>query len=90
MCWDQLSTSAFADTVGVSRTTLWRRLREQNVTLSPYTDISDDELNELVKSIQRDFPNAGLVMVQGYLQSRGVQVQRYRGRQSVAQNYPIR
>ena len=40
-----------ADAVGVSRTTLWRRLREQNVTLSPYTDISDDELDELVKSI---------------------------------------
>ena len=76
-----------ADAVGVSRTTLWGRLREQNVTLSPYTD---DELDELVKSIQRDFPNAGLVMVQGYLQSRGVQVQRYRVRQSVAQNYPIR
>ena len=76
-----------ADAVGVSRTTLWRRLREQNVTLSPYTD---DELDELVKSIQRDFPNAGLVMVQGYLQSRGVQVQRYRVRQSVARNDPIR
>ena len=47
-------------------------------------------MSYIVKSIQRDFPNAGLVMVQGYLQSRGVQVQRYKVRQSVARNDPIR
>lgn len=79
-----------ADAVGVSRTTLWRRLQEQNVTISSYTDISDADLDEMVKSIQHNFPNAGLVMVQGHLQSMGVHVQRRRLRQSVARNDPIR
>ena len=79
-----------ADAVGVSRSTLWRRLSEQNVTLESYTDISDNDLDDVVKSIQHNFPNAGLVMVQGHLQSRGIRVQRARVRQSVARNDPIR
>ena len=79
-----------AGAVGVSRTTLWRRLQEQNVTLSSYTDISDADLDSLVQSIQHDFPNAGLVILQGRLQSMGVQVQRARIRQSVARSDPIR
>lgn len=54
------------------------------------TVISDSELDSLVKSIQEEFPNAGLVIVQGRLQSMGFQVQRARIRQSVARNDPIR
>ena len=79
-----------ADAIGVSRTTLWRRLQEQNVTLSSYTDISDHDLDDLVKTIQHNFPNAGLAMTQGHLRSEGVCVQRHRLRQSVARNDPIR
>ena len=67
-----------ADAVGVSRTTLWRRLQEENVTLSSYTEISDHDLDYQVRIIQRDFPNAG------HLRSQGVHVQRQRLRQSVA------
>ena len=44
-------------------------------TISSYTDISNNDL---------DAPNAGLVIVQGHLQSMGVQVQWWRLRQSVA------
>ena len=42
-----------ADAMGVSRTTLWRRLQEQNVTLSSYSDISDADLDSLIRS---EFP----------------------------------
>ena len=79
-----------SEAVGVSRSTLWRRLQERNVTITTYTDISDNDLDEQVKSIQNDFPNAGLVMIQGHLQSMGIRVQRARVRQSVAHNDPIR
>ena len=54
-----------------------------------YSDISDSELDSLVKSIQEEFPNAGLVIVQGRLQSVGFQVERARIRQSLARNDPM-
>ena len=63
-----------ADAIGASRTTVWRRLQEQNITLSSYTDISDQDLYDLVRTIQRNFPNAGVVMIQGHLRSQGVHV----------------
>lgn len=83
--WKEIS-----DAVGVSHSTLWRCLQEQNLTLSSYSDISDGDLDTLVQGIQHDFPNAGLVIVQGRLQSMGIHVQRARVRESVARNDPIR
>ena len=83
------SRQEVADAIGASRTTVWRCLQEQNITLSSYTDISDQDLYDLVRTIQRNFPNAGLVMIQGHLHSQGVHVQRYRVRESVAHNDPI-
>ena len=49
--------------------TLWRRLTEQNVTLSPYIDICDHDLDQIVSRIQHGFPNTVLVMIQGHLLS---------------------
>ena len=43
----------------------------------------------IVKRLQQDFPNAGIVMNQGHLQSAGIRVQRCRVRQFVASNHPI-
>lgn len=34
-----------ADAIGVSRT-IWRHLQEQNITLTSYTDISDQDLDD--------------------------------------------
>ena len=83
--WDEV-----ANAIGVSRTTLWRRLTEQNITLSRYLDISDFDLDQVISRIQHDFPNAGLVMIQGHLLSEGVHVPRQRVRESVARCDPIR
>ena len=79
-----------ADAVGVSRTTLWRRLREENISISSYTEISDCDLDNVIMQIQNNFPNVGLVMIQGHLKDAGVRVQRHRIRQSVARTDPIR
>ena len=78
-----------ADAIGASRTTVWRHLQEQTIMLSSYTDVSDQDLYDLVRTIQRNFPNAGLVMIHGHLRSQGVHVQRHRVRESVAHNDPI-
>ena len=76
--------------IGISRTTIWRRLQEQNITLTSYTDINDQDLDDGVHAIQHNFPNAGLVMIQGHLRSEGVCVQRHRIGASVAHVDPIR
>ena len=52
-----------ANAIGVSQTTLWHCLTEQNITLSPYVDICDHDLEQMVSRIQHDFLNAGLVMI---------------------------
>lgn len=83
--WKEVSQS-----MHVSRTTLWRRLGEMNVSLTAYTDISDINLDELVSAIQQQNLNVGQAMMQGYLQQRGVHVQRHRIRESIARTDPLR
>lgn len=67
--------------VGVSEKTLQRRIREWNV--SPYSDLSDLELDRIIRSHLNEFPRVGEVMLIGYLQSLNVRVQRERIRSSV-------
>ncbi len=79
-----------AQCLQVSRSTLWRRMREMNVSLNRYSDISDVQLDDLVSTIQQQSPNIGQVMMQGFLEQRGVHVQRYRIRESIARTDPLR
>ena len=53
-------------------------------------EICDHDLDQVVSRIQHDFPNAGLVMIQGHLLSEGVHVQRQRVCESVARCDPLR
>ena len=83
--WNDVAAS-----LQVSRSTLWRRLRGAGIQLNKYTDISDDELDDIVSSIQRQNPNCGQQILYGYLLDRGIHVQRYRLRDSVARTDPLR
>ena len=74
----------------VSRSTVWRRLKESNVQIDKYTDISDSELDNVVSQVQQQHPNIGQIMLQGFLQQRGVIVQRYRIRESICRTDPLR
>jgi transcriptional regulator of acetoin/glycerol metabolism len=47
-----------SELLGISRTTLWRRLKELDLE-RPYSDISDEELNDLVKKYRTDHPYTG-------------------------------
>ena len=78
-----------AGALGVSRTTLFRHLQEENVSFSSFSDISDSDLDDQVMAIQHNVPNAGLLIIQGHLQSAGVSVQRQRVRDAVARTDPI-
>ena len=83
------SWSEVSNLLSVSRTTLWRRFHDLNIPTSKYSDISDQELDNIVQSIQESHPNVGLVMLQGYVLSQGVTVQRHRLRRSVQRLSPM-
>ena len=74
--------------LSVSRTTLWRRFRDLNIPTSRYSDISDQELDNIVQSIRESHPNAGLIMLQGFICGLGITVQRHRIRSSVQRLTP--
>ena len=68
--WQEIATI-----VGVSRTTLWRRLHKLGV---PLEDIDDHQLDELIREVQLNNPNFGVSMLQGHLKSLGTRVQQQR------------
>ena len=78
-----------AKVVGTSRTTLWRRLKENGTLISQFSEVSDGALDYLVKGYQDRNPNAGEIMLRGYLLSNGIHVQRRRIRDSIARVDPL-
>ena len=79
-----------ADILGVSRSTLWRRLKEASLHMNKYTDISDHDIDFIVAQIQREYPNCGQQMIYGFLKARGICIQRERLRLSVFRTDPTR
>ena len=75
--------------LGTSRTTLWRRLKEFNLCVSKYSDISNLVLDFIVQKYQERNLNCGQVMLQGYLSSIGVNVQRWRICESISRIDPL-
>lgn len=70
--------------LGVSRSTVERRLREFNLSTAPrYTDLSNNDLDNLVSEVQSEFSNAGYRRIDGQLRQRGILVQQHRLRESV-------
>ena len=49
--------SQIADALQISRTTLWRHLKNANCVVQKYSEISDDDLDSHVSQIQREHPN---------------------------------
>ena len=81
----KFTTSEIAKICGTSRTTIWRSFG----ALKTYCDISDEILDERIAAIKRDHPNVGETMVDGFLRSENVIVQRRRLRDSIHRLDPI-
>ena len=58
------------------RATLYRRLEEAGVSLDDYTQVSDEQLDEVICSIKQDHPNDE-VLLQGHLLRQGMKVPRH-------------
>lgn len=78
-------------TLCVSRTTLWRRLKEVNYNFqeSRFTTISETDLEQQVADVKSHSANCGERMVIGILRSRGIHVARHRVRDIIHRIDPI-
>ena len=77
--------------MGVSDRTLRRRRHEfgMRVTGREFSNVSDTELDNIVRQVREVTPSAGLRMVQGSLRQRGLAVQRIRVLHSLRRVDPV-
>lgn len=76
---DMLSTglplTSLSDLHGISRSTLYRRMKDNNLSVRKcYSDITDDELDQKVRSIKARMPHAGYRLTKGALQALGYRI----------------
>lgn len=69
---------------GISRSTLYRRMKDHNMSVRAcYSVISDEELDQKVRAIKARMPHAGYRIVNGSLQAMGLRLQWKRVRLSL-------
>lgn len=84
-----LKVADIAEALGVSSSTIKRRLREYDISLQErQSDMTDNELDSLVQNIQALFPNAGYRRMQSQLNVRGIKVSQIRVRESMRRTDP--
>ena len=80
----KFKVAEIANLFGTSKRTVKRRMKDFGLSAATtYTQLSDQQLDELIRDIQRDFPNAGCKRVTGLLRARDVYMQQARIRQSM-------
>ena len=80
---NNFSVPQISEMLGVSIRTIRRRMTEYGLSVAAqYATLTDDDLDQLVHSIQEQFPMCGNKQMQGHLLSRGVKVQQLRIRES--------
>ena len=61
--------------IGVSRSTLYRKLRDFDIDSDSYSDIAPSNLDDLLKEIKVEQPDIGEVILQGRLLHMGIRHQ---------------
>ncbi len=80
----RFSYTKIAEILGISRSTLYRRIEEEGgVTMNKYTQISDIILDNVVTEIKRNHPNDGERLMIGHLASHNIHIPRTRIRASI-------
>ena len=69
--------------LGVSRPVLYKFIRENGISHEKYSTLSEQEVQNVVAEVKKNHPNAGEVMLQGHLQSKGITLQRHKIRTAI-------
>ena len=78
------SGPSIADLLGVSLSTVRRRMSEYRLSIrSLYSVISDQELDKIVSEVKKEFPNCGYRLMKGHLLHRGYRVTQAQIRESL-------
>jgi hypothetical protein len=78
----KITRSKLAKSLGVSVSTIKLRQKEHGLHRN-FSDISDDRLDDMIRSYKKERPDSGYQYVQGHLTSLGYNVQRQRVRQAI-------
>ena len=82
------SISEMAKMLAVSQATINRRLRDYGISLSTkFCQMSDSELDELIKNVKQHFPRSGYRVMLGILHSMGYHIQEWRVRVIMKSRY---
>lgn len=73
-----ISLSKVAEAIGVDRKTLSAQMKIQGIVQTPFSTISDENLDVLVKDHKTKHPNAGIRYIRGSLHAKNLRVQRHR------------
>ena len=80
---NQFSVPQMASMLGVSTKTVERQLSDYGISIrDTYTDMTNEELQSVVASIQNEHPMCGNRQMRGYLLARGFRVQQSRIREA--------
>ena len=75
--------------LGISPRTIQRKMAEKNVSGTEYSDLTEEELDDYVKEVKRQFPSAGYRQILGVLESQGIIVREHDLRESAQRCDPI-
>ena len=78
----RISQVLLAEKLGIHRNTLRGKLKENSINTS-FSDISDGDLDQIVKGYRDSHPNSGIRYVRGRLRSQGLRIQRWRLERSI-------
>ena len=73
-----ISISKIAEAIGINRKTLRKQMKIQGIARIPFSTISDEDLDSLVKEHKIKRPNAGIRYIRGSLRTSNLRVQRHR------------
>ena len=69
--------------------TVYRRLEEYGISMRMnYTQITEPELDGVIRNILQEFPNSGYKSLRGHLLARGLKVQERRLREAMRRTDP--
>lgn len=78
----RISQTVLAKKLGIHRNTLREKLKENAIDTS-FSDISNDDLDKLIKGYRDSQPHSGIRYLRGRLRSEGLRIQRWRVEKSI-------